>query len=381
MESSTSWRLRADSARGPVDGGKRGNCVVDDLTASGDDEVVTPRAASTKRADARLVAIVAYPEVQALDVTGPFEVFAGANSALDAAQRPGLRYRAELVSIESAPGSVPSESGLSFSVQRSLTQCRSIDTLVVPGGRGVYAIAENPAAVRRVAKAAASARRVATVCTGAFLGAAAGVFPPGTRVATHWAFAPRLASEQPTLEVDADAIHLRSDNVWSSAGVTAGVDLALALVEDDHGTDIAQTVARWLVVFLRRPGGQSQFAAPVWFRAAERPPVRAALSLIHADPSGPLDLRTLAAHAGLSERHFLRTFQHEVGATPSRYVERIRVEAARRLLETDDAGLSAIAKRCGSGTTETLRRTFHRCVGVAPDDYRHRFRTLHREPA
>ena len=323
----------------------------------------------------RVVAIVGFDGMQSLDATGPFEVFAAANQVADGLGRTGPRYRPYLVGLTEGTAPVVSESGLTFVPNGALWRPAAIDTLILPGGDGVYAVAADPDACRAVADAAARARRVATVCTGAFLGAAAGLFEPGQRVATHWARAGRLARRHPELSVDADAIWVRHGRCWTSAGVTAGIDLALALVEDDLGAEVAQTVARWLVVFLRRPGGQSQFAAPVWSEPAERQPVRAAVDLIHADPSRPLDAAALAAHAGVSERHFLRLFRQELGTTPARYVEQVRIEAARRLLETGDSGLTAVAERCGFGTAETLRRSFHRCVGVAPDQYRQRFRT------
>ncbi len=322
----------------------------------------------------RVVAIVGFDGMQSLDATGPFEVFAGANQVADGLGRTDPRYLPYLVALGQSTAPVVAESGLTFSPTASLTSITAIDTLVIPGGDGVYALAADPDACLAVADAAARARRVATVCTGAFLGAAAGLFEPGQRVATHWARAGRLAHRHPELDVDPDALWVRHDRCWTSAGVTAGIDLALALVEDDMGAEVAQTVARWLVVFLRRPGGQSQFAAPVWSAPAERQPIRAAVDLIHADPSRPLDVPALAAHGGVSERHFLRLFRQELGTTPARYVEKVRIEAARRLLETEDSGLAAVAERCGFGTAETLRRSFHRCVGVAPDHYRQRFR-------
>jgi transcriptional regulator GlxA family with amidase domain len=322
----------------------------------------------------RVVAIFGFDGMQSLDVTGPFEVFAGANAVLDGSVRSEPRYRPLLVGSQVA-GELVAESGLTFRATHALARLRTMDTLVLPGGNGVHAAAAAAEVRRTVAAAARRSRRVATVCTGAFLGAATGLFEPGQRVTTHWAWASRLARTYPELVVDPDPIHVRHGQVWTSAGVTAGIDLALALVEDDLGAEVAQTVARWLVVFLRRPGGQSQFAAPVWSKPAERQPVRAALDLIHTDPSQPLDVAALAAHAGLSERHFLRMFGSEVGTTPARYVERVRIEAARRLLETEDSGLTAVAQRCGFGTAETLRRSFQRWVGVAPDQYRQRFRT------
>lgn len=352
----------------------------------------------------RVVAILGFDGMQSLDATGPFEVFAGANQVLDGrataaatGEAVGVsqaetgelgpsqggggvgplaragRYRPVLVGL-GQPGDVVAESGLTFRTTHTLSRLRSIDTLILTGGNGIHALAADTAARRTVAAAASRSRRVATVCTGAFLGAASGLFEPGQRVATHWARAARLARSYPDLEVETEALYVCHGSTWSSAGVTAGIDLALALVEDDVGSEVAQIVARWLVVFLRRPGGQSQFAAPVWSEAAERQPIRAALDLIHADPSGPLDGPVLAAHAGLSERHFLRLFGEEVGATPARYVEQVRIEAARRLLETEDSGLAAVARRCGFGTAETLRRSFQRCLGVAPDQYRQRFR-------
>ena len=158
--------------------------------------------------------------------------------------------------------------------------------------------------------------------------------------------------------------------------LTAGIDVALAIVQEELGATVAQTVARWLVVFLRRPGGQSQFAAPVWTEVAELPPIQAAVELILADPARSLDVPALASHAGLSERHFLRLFRQELDITPARYVEKVRIEAARRLLETQDCGLSSVAKQCGFGTAETLRRSFVRCLGVALDQYRQRFREI-----
>ena len=162
--------------------------------------------------------------------------------------------------------------------------------------------------------------------------------------------------------------------MWTSAGVTAGIDLSLALVEDDHGAEVAQTVARWLVMFLHRPGGQSQFAAPVWTPRAERSAIRAVQSAIEAAPGADHRVAVLAAAAAMSTRHFTRVFTDEVGEPPGRFVERMRVESARRALETSSSTLDVIAAECGFGTAETLRRTFHRHLGVAPDAYRRRFR-------
>jgi transcriptional regulator GlxA family with amidase domain len=194
-------------------------------------------------------------------------------------------------------------------------------------------------------------------------------------VTTHWARAQQLAEEYPRLTVDADPIYTRDGSVWTSAGVTAGIDLALAMVEADYGSEIAQTVARWMVMFLHRPGGQTQFAAPVWIPRAARSTVRAAQDFIDNNPGDDHRLDLLAKRVAMSSRHFSRLFTAEVGETPARYVERVRVEAARTELETTASSLDVIALNCGLGTAESLRRAFQRRVGVAPDAYRHRFRS------
>ena len=323
--------------------------------------------------------MVLFPGLQSLDAIGPIEVFAAATRVADQLGRSGPRYRTALVGVTLDPA--VTESGIVLQPTQRLGELAAIDTLLLPGGDGVTAAADDPVLVAEVAAAAARSRRVATVCTGTFLAAAAGLVPPGTRVTTHWARADRLARRHPELTVDPDPIFIRTGSLWTSAGVTSGIDLALALVEDDLGAEVAQTVARWLVVFLRRPGGQSQFATAVWAEPSQRPPVRAAVELVHADPSAPLDAAHLARHAGVSERHFLRLFRDELGTTPARYVEGVRIEAARRLLETEDAVIPAVARRCGFGTDETMRRAFTRRLGVSPDQYRRRFRTAgHPDP-
>ena len=320
----------------------------------------------------RTVVVVLFDGVQPLDVVGPHEVFAGANDVLDAGGRSDPRYR--LVLAAATAGPVTSESGLQLVATRSLASIdlKRIDTLLLPGGSGVRPAAADPATAAWIARAAAEARRTVTVCSGAFLAGAAGLLD-GRTCTTHWARADALAEAHPAATVDADPIFIRDDNLWSSAGVTAGIDLALALVEHDLGADVAQIVARWLVVFLRRPGGQSQFAVPVWTRACEREPIRAAQAFVHADPGADLSVPALARHVGLSARHFTRLFQQQVGVAPGRYVENVRVEAARRLLETERTGVAAVATRCGFGTSETMRRAFLRRLGVGPDQYRQRF--------
>jgi transcriptional regulator GlxA family with amidase domain len=323
----------------------------------------------------RHVVIVAFEGLQPLDAVGPHEVFSGAGRAVAALGRAGS-YRVTLASPGGA--AVRAESGLVLGTVSLPTPTERIDTLVLSGGPGAEAAAGDESVLQFIRQTAPRCRRVATVCSGAFLGAAAGLFD-GRRVTTHWARARQLAEAYPAITVDADPIYIRDGKYWSSAGVTAGIDLSLALVQEDLGVDVAQTVARWLVMFLHRPGGQTQFASPVWVPRAERSTIRAVQSLVEAAPGGDHRLPTLAAAAAMSVRHFTRVFTAEVGETPSRFVERTRLEAARRELQETSDTLDLVAARCGLGSAESLRRVFHKHLGVPPDAYRRRFRAAPRE--
>ena len=249
----------------------------------------------------------------------------------------------------------------------------AVDTVVLPGGYGTDAARRDQDLIGWIQAMSTNARRMVSVCTGSSLAAQAGLLD-GCRATTHWAFAAQMAREFPSVTVDPEPIFVRSsETVWTAAGVTAGIDLSLALVEDDYGTDVAQTVARYLVLYLRRPGGQTQFAAPVWMPRAKRAPIRAVQEAIEGEPGGPHSVSELARRAAMSPRHFTRVFTDEVGEAPGAYVERVRTEAARRqLTETDDT-VTAIAGRCGFGTAETMRRNFVRRVGISPDQYRKTF--------
>ncbi|MDQ0753160.1 transcriptional regulator GlxA family with amidase domain [Streptomyces africanus] len=317
----------------------------------------------------RRIVFVVFDGFQPLDLTGPHEVFHSA----------GDDYVCEVVAPRAGP--VRSAGGLVVHAGHGVADLgpAGIDTLVVVGGRGVDQARQDKALVSWIAAAAAGARRVASVCSGAFLLAAAGLLD-GRQVTTHWAREEQLAREHPEVRVDCEPIFVRDGPVWTSAGVTAGMDLALALVEDDLGRDVAHAVARQLVLFLRRPGGQSQFSVALWSRQPATDPVRAAVTAIHADPGARHDIAGLAAHAGLSPRHLQRRFTAELGVPPAAYVERVRVEAAQRALTEGDEPVEAIARRYGFTTAETLRRTFHRRLGIAPSDYRARFRST-AEPA
>jgi transcriptional regulator GlxA family with amidase domain len=315
----------------------------------------------------RRIVFVIFDGFQSLDLVGPYEVFQNA-SALTGG------YRCEIVAP--AAGVVTSGSGLLLHAGASvaIADPAEVDTLLVAGGGGVDVARHDPALVGWVAVAGAGSRRVTSVCSGVFLLAAAGLVT-GRRVTTHWARADQLRREHPDVQVDCDPIFIRDGRVWTSAGVTAGMDLALALVEDDLGRDVALEVAQELVMFLRRPGSQSQFSVPLWSGQPRTDPIRTVVAAIHADPGAGHGLADLAARAGLSARHFQRRFTAEVGTPPTAYVERVRVEAAQRALTAGDDPVEAIARRYGFGTAETLRRAFHRHARVAPSDYRDRFRS------
>jgi transcriptional regulator GlxA family with amidase domain len=313
------------------------------------------------------VVVPVFPGAQSLDISGPVEVLAGANRSATTTKK----YVVEVVSASG--GGVRCSSGLELVTAPLPYGGGRIDTLLIPGGEGSKAAAQDEAFVAWIKAAAARSRRVATVCTGAFVAARAGLLD-GRTVTTHWASADRLAAEFPSLRVDADRIYINDGRIWTSAGVTAGIDLTLALVQEDHGVDVAQNVARWMVMFVHRPGGQSQFSSPVWVPRAERDSIREVQQIIESDPGGDHRISTLDATASMSHRHFNRVFVREVGITPARFVERVRIELARHALESGSETLDVVASRCGFGTSESLRRAFHRCQGVSPDHYRARFR-------
>ncbi len=322
----------------------------------------------------RPVEVLAFPGVQLLDVAGPLQVFASAND-LARQGRHGrdspAPYAPRVVAARGEP--VVASAGLGLAVEPLPGPEEAVDTFVIAGGPGVYAAAEDRALLAWVGARAARARRVASVCTGAFLLGAAGLLE-GKRAVTHWTRCADLARRFPSARVEADPIFVQDGSIWTSAGVTAGIDLALALVEQDIGRAAALAVARHLVVFLKRPGGQAQFSA--------------ALSLQHADGSGrftalhawitdnlagDLSVPALAARAGMSERGFVRHHRAETGLTPARAVERLRVEAARGLLADTRLPVKRVAARCGFGSEETMRRSFLRLLAATPQAYRERF--------
>lgn len=319
------------------------------------------------------IAFLIFPGCQGIDVSGPFEVFAGANRWLAAQGRPAY-YRLSLASPDGQ--AVTTESGLSLNPTTAWSRLRGpLQTLIVCGGAGVEAQADDRSAVRQVQRLARRSERVASICTGAFLLGAAGLLD-GRHATTHWAFAKRLARRHPDIQVDPEPIYTRDGHVWTSAGATAGIDLSLALVETDLGRDVALTIARWLVLFLRRPGTQRQFSAQLSAQLADHDPLRRVQAHIVDHLDDDLSLERLAERASMSPRHFARCFRREVGVTPARYVLRLRLEAARRLLEDGHESLERVAMQCGLGSTETLRRLFVHELKVTPRDYRQRFQPL-----
>jgi transcriptional regulator GlxA family with amidase domain len=316
----------------------------------------------------RRVVIAAFPGVQSLDVVGPAEVFSSAGA-----------YRVEVVAPDPAPFFM--SNGIQVVPAAAMRDLRGpIDTLIIAGGEGTRRAATDERVIRWVRSAAKRSRRVTSVCTGAFVLAQAGLLD-GRRATTHWQWCDALAQMFPAVEVERDAIFVADGSTYTSAGVTAGMDLALALVEEDLGPQAARDVAQQLVVFLRRPGGQSQFSSQLAALPAGYEPLRELQAWIPANIGADLSVPALAERVAMSPRNFARTFRRETGMTPAAYVESLRVEQARIGLESSDAPVDRIAAHCGFGTVETMRRAFHRRLGVGPAAYRSRFQPLTREVA
>ncbi len=313
--------------------------------------------------DPRRVAVLAYDGMTLLDVAGPVEMFTSAGSG---------RPLYDVALVAERAGTVLTSSGVRMSV-RAADRDRDLDTLVVPGADEVPPL-DGPL-VGQVADLAGRARRVASVCTGSFLLAEAGLLD-GVAATTHWRYAGALQRRYPRTAVDADAIFVRAGRITTSAGVSAGIDLSLALVEDDHGAALAREVARSLVVFLRRPAGQSQFTAGSRGDVAG-PVLRRVLEAVTADPAAEHTAATMSRTAGVSPRHLARLFGDELSTTPARFVEQARLEHAQQLLLTG-APVTAVARDSGFGSDETLRRSFRRRLGVTPTAYRDRFTSARR---
>ncbi|MEU6862375.1 DJ-1/PfpI family protein [Streptomyces sp. NPDC046876] len=321
----------------------------------------------------RRVVIAVFPDVDLLDVTGPAEVFALANR--ETGGRAG--YRVQLAGPTA--GVVATSAGVRLVTDLTFAEVEGVlDTLLVPGAVDLHPdgpVARiDPDVVAWLQAAAPTARRVASVCVGAHLLAAAGLLD-GKTATTHWSTADQLAAEHPAVTVDPDPIFVRSGKVWTGAGISACMDLALALVAEDLGEEVALAVARQLVMYLKRQGGQSQFSVPLSRSAASRRDIDELRMYVADHLDGDLSTGALAERMCLSERHFARVFRRETGVTPAAYVEAARVEAARRLLESTDEPLEAVAAASGLGSVETLHRALRRQIGTTPATYRRRFRT------
>ena len=324
---------------------------------------------------ARQVALVAFDGMQLLNVLGPAEVFDAANRVLG--DRPG--YRVLVASVDGRV--VRSAPGLRIAADAALAQVRArgLDTLLVAGGMNIRKDRPDTRVLEQLRRLSAGARRTCSVCTGAFRLAEAGLLD-GRRATTHWAFCTELARAYPEVSVEPDRIFVRDGTTLTSAGASAGIDLALALVQDDHGADVARTVARWLVVFLARPGGQSQFSERLSLPTTTNSHVRRLLDEIAANPAADHRQANLARRVSLSERHLRRVFLEQTQTTPARFVERVRVETARVMLDHQSATIEAVAARSGFGSPETMRRAFVRVIGIGPADYRKRFHSSDPSP-
>jgi transcriptional regulator GlxA family with amidase domain len=318
----------------------------------------------------RRVVIVVFPGVLGVDAFGPADVFYFADYLAERAGETQLPYTVEFAAAE--PGTVTSAAGPGIHADRSIHDpALRPDVMLVAGGLAAVTTARDEAFVDGIRGLAGRSGEIGSVCTGAVLLAAAGLLH-GRRAATHWALAEQVKAEYPELDVDPDRIFVH-DGVWSSAGVTAGIDLALQIVQGHHGRAMAADAARHMVVYLRRAGGQQQYSTHLEAQRASSPDLADLLAYVADHPAADLSVAALAEQASMSERSFQRLFSREVGVSPGRYVERTRIDAARRMLEQADDGLASIAADCGFANVETFHRSFKRITGVTPTEYRRRF--------
>jgi transcriptional regulator GlxA family with amidase domain len=322
--------------------------------------------AGTKR-----IVFYTLPPVREIDLVGPVDVFTSANRAVGGKPL----YDIKIINAEKAraDGKIAGMCSLSLYCHGDFQTFRGeIDTLLVPGGTGVENKNPEPPAVRWLRRKAACSRRIGSICTGAFLLARAGLLD-GRRAATHWAFASELARRYPSVKVDPKPIWVQDGNFYTSAGVTAGIDLCLALLEEDHGSALALEVARVLVVFLRRPGNQAQFSVSLATQSSERRPLHELRVWMAEHLTADFSVPALAQRVAMSPRNFQPVFTAETGKSPARYVEELRLEAARRLLERTTLSMDEIANRCGFGSADVFGRVFVRLLQATPGEYRGRF--------
>lgn len=320
---------------------------------------------------ARTIGVVVFPGAEMLDITGPAEVFSFANFCL---QRHGVSeegvYSIKLLAAE--PGPVATLFGVKIIADEAYGDpSAEFDTLLIPGGDTTAALA-NPRLLAWIRTMEARVQRLASVCTGAFVLAEAGLLQ-GRKATTHWDYCKQLAADYPGIKLEPDHIFVRDEHIFTAGGISSGIDLALAMVEEDWGHELALYVARYLVVFLKRPGGQSQFSAYLSSEASHRPDLRELQSWIIAHPQADLRVEELAERMAMSPRNFARLFLTETGMTPAKFVEMTRIDEARHFLETSDLPVETIADKAGFKDPERMRRAFIRQLGVNPYNYRQRF--------
>jgi len=332
-----------------------------------------PSFSATRRSEetqiTRRIVILIYDGTTLLDATGPAQVF---NSARENGGGEPSPY--EIVLASSSGGMIETDTGIMLSsVSLAQAAAKPIDTLIIAGGTGIFAVTEDPGINRWVRQVGEKCRRVGSTCMGAFLTASAGLLS-GKRATTHWRWCDELRRRHPEVTVEDDPIYVRDGNIWSSAGVSAGIDLALAMVEEDKGRTLALTVARSLVVYLKRPGGQSQFSIALTAQTDDRDGIfEPLLAWIADNLDADLRVERLAEFCRMSPRTFARLFAAHMGTTPAKTVERLRVEAAKRLLESGGQSVAGVARLCGLGDDQRLRRAFQRHVGTTPSEFQQRF--------
>jgi transcriptional regulator GlxA family with amidase domain len=321
-------------------------------------------------ATTRRVAFLITDTPSTIDVVGPMEVFRVASKFRQASGKPAA-YQLEILRWTADGKVTPGDRGVM--AERSYREVRDVDTLVVTGNAHYLEALADRRLMAWLREVVRSARRVCSICIGAFILAEAGLLD-GKRATTHWRYSNELAGRHPKIEIDPDPIFIKDGRFYSSAGSSAGLDLALALVEEDLGHEASLGVARELVLFLQRPGGQSQFSAQLAAHRPGRRPLSELQAWMADHPEADLSVEALARRAGMSPRNFARVFKDEIGVPPARYVELLRVESARRRLESAQATVDEVADDCGFGSRETMRKAFLRSVGVTPSEYRGRFR-------
>lgn len=322
----------------------------------------------------RQIVMVGFNNHQILDIVGPMEMFSGASQTGDGVER----YATTLVATQTGP--LTSTGQMRLMADRTFdsyteADLRKIDTLLIAGGAGISNAMREGDVMTFIKRAAPHARRIGSICTGAFALARLGMLD-GRRATTHWEEVARMKERYPEIDVEEDALYVRDEHIWTSAGVTAGIDMALAMIEEDYGHDVTLAVARRHVVYMIRPGGQSQFSARLIGQS--KPPGRLGtlVEWLGDNPSADLSVPALAERAAMSERSFARHFSAEVGMTPARFVERTRLDYARQYLEQESKSLDEVFLAAGFASAEQMRRSFQRCLNITPQAYRSRFKTL-----